>query len=54
MQTVCSTVYDQREEQDGYNVTYRLNDQERTIHMAYNPGNRIPVQDGVLMIGPAS
>jgi uncharacterized protein YcfJ len=54
MQTVCSTVYDQREEQDGYNVTYRLNDQERTIHMAYNPGNRIPVQDGVLIIDPAS
>lgn len=54
VQTVCNTVYDQREEQDGFNVTYRLDGQERTVHMSYNPGNRIPVENGVLQIDPAS
>ena len=54
VKTVCSTVYDQREEQDGFNVTYRLDGQERTVHMDYNPGPRIPVENGVLMIDPAS
>ncbi len=54
MQQICSTVYDQRVEQDGFNVTYRLDGQERSIHMAYNPGRRIPVENGILMINPAS
>lgn len=53
VKTVCSTVYDQREEQDGFNVTYRLDGQERTVHMDYNPGRKIPVENGVLMIEPA-
>ncbi len=50
LKTVCKTVYDQREEQDGFNVTYRLNGQERTVHMDYNPGKKIPVENGVVMI----
>jgi uncharacterized protein YcfJ len=54
VKTVCSTVYDQREEQDGFNVTYRLDGQEHTVHMDYNPGRKIPVEDGVLMIDPSS
>jgi uncharacterized protein YcfJ len=53
LKTVCSTVYDQREEQDGFNVTYRLDGQERSVHMDYNPGRKIPVEDGVLVIDPA-
>jgi len=54
MKQVCSTVYDQREEPDGYNVTYVMDGQERQLRMNYNPGRRIPVENGVLMIDPAS
>ncbi len=54
VKTTCTTVNDQHEEQDGFNVTYRLNGQENTIHMNYNPGPKIPVENGVLMIDPAS
>jgi uncharacterized protein YcfJ len=54
MQQVCSTVYDEHQEQDGFNVTYLLDGEERSIHMAYDPGRRIPVENGVLVIDPAS
>jgi uncharacterized protein YcfJ len=54
VQTVCSTVYDQREEQDGFNVTYRLDGQERRVHMSYDPGSRIPVENGELVIDRSS
>lgn len=54
VKTVCNTVYDQHEEQDGFNVTYELDGQERTVHMAYDPGGRIPVEDGKLIFDPAS
>lgn len=54
LRTVCNTVYDQREEQDGFNVTYRLDGQERTVHLDYNPGRKIPVENGELLLDPAS
>lgn len=54
LKQVCSTVYDQREEQDGFNVTYRLDGQEHQIHMDHNPGGRIPVKDGVLVTQTSS
>lgn len=54
LKQVCSTVYDQREEQDGFNVTYRLNGQEHQIHMDHNPGGKIPVEDGVLVTNSSS
>jgi len=50
LQQVCSTVYDQREEPNGYKVTYLLDGIEREIHMDYDPGRRIPLQDGELVI----
>jgi len=54
LKQVCSTVYDQREEQDGYNVTYRLNGQQHQIHMQHNPGSRIPVENGLLVTDTSS
>ena len=54
VKTICKTVYDQREEQDGFNVTYRLDGEEHTVHMDYKPGRRIPVEDGELLIDEAS
>jgi uncharacterized protein YcfJ len=47
---VCETVRDSRQQQDGFDVTYRLNGREQVVHMDYNPGNRIPVENGALVI----
>lgn len=49
---VCNTVYETREEITGYNVTYRLKDEEKTVKMTYDPGQRIPVKDGQLVLAP--
>lgn len=46
LQQVCSTVYDSRQVQDGYQVTYLYNDRQHVIHMDYDPGSRIPMEDG--------
>ena len=46
----CETVYDKSEKQVGYSVRYRLGNQERTIKMNHDPGDRIPVHDGQLVL----
>jgi uncharacterized protein YcfJ len=48
----CETVYDSKQVQDGFDVRYRLGDQEATIHMDRDPGKRIPVRDGQLVLEP--
>lgn len=47
---VCKTVRDSHEENTGYDVTYRLDGQERTVHMDYDPGQQIPVENGQLVM----
>ena len=49
-QRTCETVHDSRQEQSGYDVTYRLDGQEHVVHLAYDPGNRIPVENGELVL----
>lgn len=46
----CETVTDSREEVRGYDVTYRIGDTEGKVRMDHDPGNRIPVVDGQLVI----
>jgi uncharacterized protein YcfJ len=46
----CETVYDKTEKQTGYQVRYRLGDQESTIKMDHDPGDRIPVREGKLVL----
>jgi uncharacterized protein YcfJ len=46
----CKTVHDSREEKTGYDVTYRLDGQERTVHMDHDPGRQIPVENGQLVL----
>jgi uncharacterized protein YcfJ len=46
----CNTVYDKSEKRTGYEVRYRLGDQESSVKMDHDPGDRIPVRDGKLMI----
>lgn len=47
---VCETVRDSRQQQDGFDVTYRLDGREQVVHMDHNPGNRIPVENGSLVL----
>jgi len=51
-QRVCDTVQDSREEQQGYDVTYRLDGQERMVHMDHDPGSKIAVENGQLVLNP--
>ena len=46
----CATVYDSSERRTGYEVRYRLNGQESTVKMDHDPGERIPVRDGQLVL----
>jgi uncharacterized protein YcfJ len=46
----CETVYEKSEKQIGYEVRYRLRDHESTIKMDHDPGERIPVRDGRLLL----
>jgi uncharacterized protein YcfJ len=50
----CETVYDSHEEQVGYNVRYELDGREDTIRMDHDPGDRIPVRDGQLVLAEGS
>lgn len=47
----CSTVTDTSEKQVGYNVKYQLDGKVGTVRMERDPGNRIPVEDGRLVLG---
>ena len=49
-QRVCDTVNDKRQEQVGYDVTYRYDGQEKTVRMDYDPGNRLPVENGEVVV----
>lgn len=50
----CSTVYDTRKEPLGFDVRYRLGDEEGTVRMKSPPDeDRIPVRDGELVLNAA-
>jgi uncharacterized protein YcfJ len=46
----CATVYDSSQRRTGYEVLYRLNGQESTVRMDHDPGERIPVRNGQLVL----
>ena len=46
----CRTVYDSSQQADGYEVRYSLGDQEGTVRMDQDPGQRIPVENGQLVL----
>jgi uncharacterized protein YcfJ len=48
----CSTTYETREDITGYDVTYRLKGVESKVKMSYDPGGRIPLENGQLVITP--
>jgi len=49
---VCNTVQDSREEQQGYDVTYLLDRQERVVHMDHDPGSKIAIDNGRPVLNP--
>jgi uncharacterized protein YcfJ len=46
----CDTVYDRHEEPNGYEVVYELKGQKHTVHMDHDPGRRLPLKDGHVVI----
>lgn len=46
----CKTVYDSKEHVVGYQVEYTIGDQAGSVRMNQRPGNKIPLQDGQLII----
>lgn len=53
-ETRCSTVYDSKRQFEGYKVTYELGGTKSTVQMDHDPGSRIPVKDGQLMLDQAA
>jgi uncharacterized protein YcfJ len=49
-ETKCETVYDSREVPDGYRVTYEWNGSTRTVNMPSDPGSRLPVRGGEVIL----
>lgn len=50
----CRTVYDRREEQAGYDVTYVLEGVKTTVRMERHPGTKLPVEDGKVVLTAAA
>jgi uncharacterized protein YcfJ len=46
----CATVYDSHKERIGFDVRYRLGKEEGKVRMDRDPGDRIPVRDGKLVL----
>jgi uncharacterized protein YcfJ len=50
----CATVYTRSVKREGYEVRYRLGGKEGTVRMDHDPGQRIPVDHGQLVLGDSS
>jgi uncharacterized protein YcfJ len=51
MERNCTTVTDSHEKVVGYEVSYRLGDENGRVRMDHDPGERIPVENGQLVLG---
>ncbi|MFN3579017.1 MAG: glycine zipper 2TM domain-containing protein [Pseudomonas sp.] len=49
-ETRCETVYDSNDKVVGYQVEYQIGDQPGTVRMDHKPGNRIPLENGELVL----
>jgi uncharacterized protein YcfJ len=50
----CATHYERSVKQEGYEVHYRIGDKEGTVRMDHDPGQRIPLDHGQLVLGDGS
>jgi uncharacterized protein YcfJ len=46
----CETVYDTHVERRGYDVRYRIGEEEGRVRMDHHPGERIPLRAGQLVL----
>lgn len=46
----CVVVYDTSSTQSGFDVTYELDGVQKVVRMDHDPGSRIPVEDGELVL----
>lgn len=46
----CKTVFDTTQKSLGYDVSYRLDGKEGLVRMSHDPGSRIPLRDGQLVL----
>ena len=46
----CKTVYDSKEKTVGYQVDYQIGERTGSVRMDNHPGDRIPLQDGELVL----
>lgn len=46
----CRTVYDRRDKQVGYDVTYVYDGRTSTVRMDRHPGTKLPVRDGQVLL----
>ena len=53
-ETRCKTVYESRTRTVGYDVRYRIGEEEGQVRMDHEPGPRIPVKDGQLRLDAAA
>ena len=51
MERNCTMVTDSHEKVVGYDVSYRLGDKDGRVRMDHIPGDRIPVENGQLVLG---
>ena len=49
-ETDCMTVFDTRSVQAGFDVTYELDGTQKVVRMDHDPGTRIPVENGELVV----
>jgi len=49
----CETVYDTSERTVGYQVTYKIGNETGHVKLDHDPGQRIPVRDGQLVLAEA-
>jgi uncharacterized protein YcfJ len=50
-QRTCETVNDSKQEQAGYEVTYRLEGSDHVVSMDHDPGKRIRIENGAPVVG---
>ena len=46
----CLTVFDTSSVEAGFDVTYELDGSQKVVRMEHDPGRRIPVEDGELVL----
>ena len=49
----CRTVFDTLQVESGFDVTYELDGVQQIVRMDRDPGPRIPVEDGELVLTPS-